>query len=73
MKPHVSLVTLGVRDLSRATDFYRALGWETHGEFDGVSFFKLNGMAVALSARRTGERRRSFARRKRFSRVYVGA
>ncbi|HEY2666728.1 MAG TPA: VOC family protein [Actinomycetota bacterium] len=46
----VSLVTLGVADVERATDFYRALGWQRSpasvaGE---VSFFHTDGGLLAL-------------------------
>ena len=51
MKPYISLVTLGVRDLAKATAFYRALGWETHGDFDGASFFQLRGAWLSLYPR----------------------
>ncbi len=51
MKPHISLVTLGVRDLEKATAFYRALGWQTHGDFGGVSFFELKGAWLSLYPR----------------------
>jgi catechol 2,3-dioxygenase-like lactoylglutathione lyase family enzyme len=45
----VSLVTLGVRDLSRARAFYEALGWRTGAEpGDDVVFFQAGGMIVAL-------------------------
>ena len=51
MKPHISLITLGVCDLEKATAFYRALGWERHGEFEGVSFFQLRGAWLSLYPR----------------------
>jgi catechol 2,3-dioxygenase-like lactoylglutathione lyase family enzyme len=38
MKPHVSVITLGVRDLNRAKEFYgKGLGWPSSG-FRGVTF-----------------------------------
>jgi uncharacterized protein len=50
MRPAVSIITLGVRDLERALRFYRdGLGWPTDGivgtEFEGgaVVFFQLSG------------------------------
>jgi catechol 2,3-dioxygenase-like lactoylglutathione lyase family enzyme len=51
MKPHVSAITLGVRDVNRAKQFYsEGLGWpieQDHGEF--VSFSPSNGSsALAL-------------------------
>jgi uncharacterized glyoxalase superfamily protein PhnB len=44
----VTLVTLGVRDLTRARAFYRALGWHPHSEQDGISFYQMHGAALAL-------------------------
>lgn len=52
MEQRVSVVTLGVADLARATAFYEALGWR-HGsppEAD-VRFFQAGGMVVALWSR----------------------
>jgi catechol 2,3-dioxygenase-like lactoylglutathione lyase family enzyme len=50
VKPHITLITLGVDDLERAVRFYReGLGWHTDGivgtEFENgsVAFFDLNG------------------------------
>jgi catechol 2,3-dioxygenase-like lactoylglutathione lyase family enzyme len=52
MEPRISLITLGVSDLARATTFYRdGLGWPTHGEFEGVSFFPLRGVWLSLYPR----------------------
>ena len=52
MKPHISLITLGVADLARSTAFYRdGLGLPTHGDFDGVTFFKLRGAWLSLFPR----------------------
>jgi uncharacterized protein len=49
MKQRLSLVTLGVTDLSRARAFYEALGWTTRaGPDDDVVFFQAGGMVVAL-------------------------
>jgi predicted lactoylglutathione lyase len=45
----LSLVTLGVGDLSRARAFYEALGWSTGAApGDDVVFFQAGGMIVAL-------------------------
>lgn len=47
--PRISLVTLGVRDLARATAFYRALGWPQAGDpGEGVSFFRTAGALLSL-------------------------
>lgn len=52
MKPHISLITLGVSDLARSTTFYRdGLGLPTEGDFEGVTFFKLRGTWLSLFAR----------------------
>jgi predicted lactoylglutathione lyase len=45
----LSLITLGVSDLSRARKFYEGLGWTTGAEpDDDVVFFQAGGMVVAL-------------------------
>ena len=52
MEQRVSLVTLGVADLSRARAFYEALGWTTRAApGDDVVFFQAGGMVVALWSR----------------------
>ena len=56
MKPHITVITLGVADLEASLVFYRdGLGWPTEGivgtEFEGgaVAFFPLNnGLLLAL-------------------------
>ena len=49
MEQRVSLITLGARDLSRARDFYEALGWRTGAEPGAdIAFFRAGGMIVAL-------------------------
>ena len=49
MEQRLSLVTLGVADLSRARAFYEALGWSTGAASDNdVMFFQAGGMIVAL-------------------------
>ena len=45
----MSLVTLGVRDLARARDFYESLGWRTAARpEDDVIFFQAGDMVLAL-------------------------
>ena len=53
MEQRISLITLGVADLARATQFYRRLGWTPSPRFDGadVTFFQAGGMIVALWGR----------------------
>lgn len=49
MEPRISVVTLGVDDLVRASAFYEAMGLERHKRFtDGVAFFQMGGMILAL-------------------------
>jgi predicted lactoylglutathione lyase len=49
----ITLVTLGVADVVRATAFYEALGWQrSSASVEGdVSFFQLNGLALAVWSR----------------------
>ena len=52
MDQRLSLVTLGVGDLSRSRAFYEALGWQTNAApDDDVVFFQAGGMIVALWSR----------------------
>ena len=44
----VTLITLGTRDLARAKAFYAALGWHPAREQEGVAFFQLHGLVLAL-------------------------
>jgi uncharacterized protein len=49
MEQRVSVITLGVADLGRAREFYRALGWRHVGaDTDDVVFFQAGGMVFAL-------------------------
>lgn len=52
MEQRLSLVTLGVSDLSRARAFYEALGWASACEQGSdVVFFQAGGIVVALWSR----------------------
>jgi catechol 2,3-dioxygenase-like lactoylglutathione lyase family enzyme len=55
MEQRLSLVTIGVADVGRATQFYEAIGWRRDGEVDNeqdhVSFFQGPGMVIALWGR----------------------
>lgn len=52
MKQTISFITLGVRDLARSRDFYRALGWrESSASQDAIAFFQAGGVAFALFGR----------------------
>jgi len=49
MEPRVTLVTLGVDDLERSIAFYRdVVGWAPASTTDGVAFFDLGGLILAL-------------------------
>ena len=52
MEQRLSLITLGVRDVSRARAFYEALGWHLDGgvddESDHIAFFQAGGLLVSL-------------------------
>ncbi len=52
MEQRLSLVTLGVSDLTRARNFYKALGWvPAASPSDDVAFFQAGGMVMALWSR----------------------
>ena len=44
----VTLITLGVGDLTRAKAFYDALGWQATERTEGVVFYQINGMVLGL-------------------------
>jgi uncharacterized protein len=49
MKPHISGVTLGVKDLNRAKKFYgEGLGWPVHQDYPQWVAFNVNGGAAML-------------------------
>jgi predicted lactoylglutathione lyase len=50
MEQRISLVTLGVSDLSRARTFYERLGWRGQ-EVQETVFFQAGGLAVVLWSR----------------------
>jgi predicted lactoylglutathione lyase len=52
MDRRVSLITLGVADIGRATRFYEALGWRRAAEsLEEITFFQLAGQVLALYPR----------------------
>lgn len=52
MEQRISLITLGVDDLDRARTFYeQGLGWEPRSAPEGVVFYQLPGIALALFGR----------------------
>lgn len=50
MQQRISLVTLGVGDLSRACRFYESLGWRVANDWQqqAVAFFQCGGMVLGL-------------------------
>ena len=50
MNPRLNIVTLGVKDLQKSTEFYRtALGWEpTKDSDDKIVFFNHGGIVLGL-------------------------
>lgn len=50
VEQRISLVTLGVADLTRARTFYERLGWQGQ-EIEETVFFQAGGMAVVLWGR----------------------
>ena len=52
MEPRLSLITLGVADLDRATSFYEELGWPRRvRSAQGVTFFQIGGLGLSLYPR----------------------
>jgi len=51
VEQRLSLVTLGVHDLTRAQAFYEALGWQGSSPDGDVVFFQAGGMIVGLWSR----------------------
>ena len=53
MEQRVSIITLGVEDLKRSSEFYERLGWRrSMAKSQGIVFFQAGGMALALFPRR---------------------
>ena len=49
IEPRISLITLGVADLTRAIAFYEALGWRrVPVGSDGVAFYQLGPLGLSL-------------------------
>lgn len=51
MRPHLSIVTLGVDNLDRSRAFYQALGWDVGSPDDPITFIALGGVTLALFPR----------------------
>jgi predicted lactoylglutathione lyase len=48
MEQRVSLITLGVQDITRSRAFYEALGWSGQSPNDEIVFFQAGGMILSL-------------------------
>lgn len=46
----ITLITIGVKDMARAINFYEELGWRrtSRNKYDQTAFFQLNGQVLAL-------------------------
>jgi len=52
MEQRISIITLGVADLSRSREFYERLGWRRSvPDAEGIVFFQAGGMVLALFRR----------------------
>lgn len=53
MEPRISVITVGVDDLERAARFYQAMGLRRNEKItEGVAFFQMGGVILALWPRR---------------------
>jgi uncharacterized protein len=54
LDPRISLITLGVDDVARATDFYERLGWKkSSASQETVTFIQLKGIVLGLFSRQS--------------------
>lgn len=51
MEQRVSIVTLGVKDITRSRRFYEELGWSGGQEVEETVFFQAGGQAIVLWGR----------------------
>lgn len=52
MKPHITIITLGVEDLQRAIHFYqKGLGLPRTDDSESIAFFEMGGTMLALYPR----------------------
>ena len=52
MKPHITIITLGVADLQRAIHFYeKGLGLPRKDESESIAFFNMTGTILVLYPR----------------------
>ncbi|TIL90883.1 MAG: VOC family protein [Mesorhizobium sp.] len=56
MEPRISIITIAVDDLERATRFYEAMGLTRHaGITEGIAFFQMGGVIFGLFPRESAE------------------
>ena len=54
LDPRISLITLGVEDVARATAFYERLGWKkSEASQENVTFIQLKGTVLGLFSRQS--------------------
>ncbi|WP_159952140.1 VOC family protein [Rhizobium sp. 18065] len=54
LERRISLITLGVADVARSTEFYQRLGWSrSSASNDDVTFIQLKGIVLGLFARQS--------------------
>jgi len=51
LEPRISIVTLGVADVARATEFYQKLGWKKSSGDENITFIQLRGTVLGLYGR----------------------
>ena len=74
MKPHITIVTLGVENLQRSIAFYEdGLGFPRMNDSEDIAFFKLEGILFGLYPRdKLAEDITISPEGKRVSRIYTG-
>lgn len=54
LERRISLITLGVSDVARSTEFYQRLGWsKSSASNDNVTFIQLKGIVLGLFSRQS--------------------
>ena len=71
MEPRVSIVTIAVEDLDREASFYQAMGLTRNRINDGVAFFQMGGVILALFPRESAEEDAGVSFGAGVSRVYL--
>jgi uncharacterized protein len=68
LEQRFSIVTLGVADLARSSEFYECLGWQkSQASNEGIVFFQAGGAALALYPRQELAKDANVAERDGFS------